>query len=198
MQSLLRSIYLRTLLIAGAIFLLLVACTLWWLSHYTRHGQAESVPDLRGLDLAEAATVLRQKSLRFQVVDSVFDRNKTRGSVVEHTPPANSLVKKERIIFLTVNARETRKVAVPDLRDNSYRQVVATLKSLEFEVAEIVRQSSEYKDLVLDITHNGRSVASGVELPVGSRLTVIVGDGMGSGSAEEDTIIIDENEESWF
>ncbi|MGL4411975.1 MAG: PASTA domain-containing protein [Bacteroidales bacterium] len=191
------NIYIRTILIAIAIVILIVISTLVWLNSYTRHNQAIAVPDLRGLDISEAATLLRQKKMRYQVVDSVFARTKTPGSVVEQTPAAEALVKEDRIIFLTVNAREQQKVEVPNLRDNSYRQAVATLRTLGFEIGEIIREASEYRDLVIDIKFNNQSIANGTLLPFGSKLNVVIGDGMGE-SHVDSTLIIDNKDESWF
>ncbi|MGL4994282.1 MAG: PASTA domain-containing protein [Bacteroidales bacterium] len=191
------NIYIRTILLAIAAVILIVISTLVWLNSYTRHNQAIAVPDLRGLDISEAATVLRQNKMRYQVVDSVFARTKAPGSVVEQTPAANSQVKEDRIIFLTVNAREQQKVEVPNLRDNSYRQAVATLRTLGFEIGEIIRQPSEYKDLVIDITFNNQSITNGSVLPFGSKLNVIIGDGMGD-LQNDSTILIENKDESWF
>jgi beta-lactam-binding protein with PASTA domain len=39
------------------------------------------------------------------VVDSVYVKSKLKGSIIDQKPAAGSTVKKNRIVFLTINAR---------------------------------------------------------------------------------------------
>ncbi|MGL4331569.1 MAG: PASTA domain-containing protein [Bacteroidales bacterium] len=196
-KNLLWNFYTKNILLAIGIAVVLIFGLLWWLGVYTHHNQAITVPDVKGLQIDEASQALSKDKLRYQVVDSVYSRTTAPGAIVEQLPAANAKVKENRIIFLTINARSQKKVAVPDLRDNSYRQVVATLEALGFKVVDIVRKPSAYKDLVLDVTYNGRSLSNNKELPYGSGLTILVGNGEPKEVADS-TIIIEEKEESWF
>lgn len=190
--------YTKNIVLAAGVLVVLVFVVLWWLNIYTRHNEAITVPDVKGLQVEEASQALSKDKLRYQVVDSVYSRTTAPGAIVEQLPSANARVKENRIIFLTINARSQKKVAVPDLRDNSYRQVVATLEALGFKVVDIVRKPSAYKDLVLDVTYNGRSLNNNEELPYGSGLTILVGNGEPEEISPDSAIIIEEKEESWF
>lgn len=196
-KNLLWNFYTKNIVLAIGIAVVLIFGLLWWLGVYTHHNQAITVPDVKGLQIDEASQALSKDKLRYQVVDSVYSRTTAPGAIVEQLPAANAKVKENRIIFLTINARSQKKVAVPDLRDNSYRQVVATLEALGFKVVDIVRKPSAYKDLVLDVTYNGRSLSNNEELPYGSGLTILVGNGEPE-EISDSTIIIEEKEESWF
>jgi len=95
-----------SLAIAISFFLLLV--TFLTLRIYTRHGQALSVPDLRGKYEAEITELLLEQELKYEIVDSVYNNDYERGTVVDQNPPPEFQVKKGRTIFLTINARIPR------------------------------------------------------------------------------------------
>lgn len=190
--------YTKNILLAAGLAVLLVFGVLWWLKVYTKHNQSIQVPDVKGLQVEEASAALSKAHLRYSVIDSVYSRTTPPGAIVEQLPAVDARVKENRIIFLTINARSQKKIAVPDLRDNSYRQVVATLEALGFKIVDIVRKPSAYKDLVLDVTYNGKSLSNNEELPYGTGLTIIVGNGEPEEISSDSTIIIEEKEESWF
>lgn len=196
-KNLLWNFYTKNIVLAISISVVLIFGVLWWLDEYTHHNQAITVPDVKGLQIEEASLSFSKEKLRYQIIDSVYSRTTAPGAIVEQLPAANAKVKENRIIFLTINARSQKKVAVPDLRDNSYRQVVATLEALGFKIVDIVRKPSAYKDLVLDVTYNGRSLSNNEELPYGIGLTILVGNGEPE-EISDSTIIIEEKEESWF
>ncbi|MGL5318489.1 MAG: PASTA domain-containing protein [Bacteroidales bacterium] len=197
-MSKLWNVYTRNILLAGVLLVVSVILVLSWLKVYTRHNEAITVPNVKGMQVEEASQALTDDKLRFRVIDSVYSRTTAPGAIVEQIPAAKSRVKENRIIFLTINARAQKKVAVPDLRDNSYRQVVATLEALGFNIQEIVRKPSAYKDLVLDVTYNGKSLTNNEELPYGSGLTIMVGNGEPEELSADSAVVIEEKEESWF
>jgi beta-lactam-binding protein with PASTA domain len=71
-------------------------------------------------------------------------------------------------------------VNLPDVRDFSQRQAVATLEGLEIRVAGIDYVPSEYRDLVMDVRYNGHSIKPGFNLNKGTSVTLVVGQGAGS------------------
>lgn len=199
-QTFLKNFYVRNLLWAiGIVCFLLLAVTLW-LNFYTRHGESVTVPDLRGMSVEEASLILSNKKLRFEVVDSVYIRGKKPGSIVEQIPAAESSVKEGRIVFLSINSNTVKKVTVPDVRDVSSRQAIATLTSVGFSVQTVVEVPSEYKDLVVDIIYKGRKLLPGQKLPMGSSLILNVGDGMTPVNSDSTQQVekVENTEESWF
>jgi len=132
------------------------------LKAYTRHTDVITVPDLITLTPDQAGAYLEKKGLRYKVVDSMYVRTKLRGSILDQKPMPGVHVKRNRIIFLTINARSSEQVTLPDVRDFSQRQAVATLEGMEIRVEGINYVPSEFRDLVLDVRHNGRSIAARV------------------------------------
>lgn len=204
LKSLWANFYVKNLVIALGVVILGVIAVLLWLDSYTRHNQALIVPDVRGITVDQAIPHLESKSLRYEVIDSVFARDKAPGVIIEQIPSAESKVKEGRIVFLVVNATSTQMVDMPDVIDNSQRQAEASLQSLGFKIAQISIVPSEWKGLVLEVRSGGRIVKSGQKLPYGSSLVLYVG-----GDVDVDSLMVDpnlptkpaevpKNEESWF
>jgi beta-lactam-binding protein with PASTA domain len=102
------------------------------------------------------------------------------GTIVDQNPPADTHAKNGRSVYVIINAQSVRQVPIPDLHDISYRQAEATLKSLGISVKDYVYEPSEYKDLILDIRQNGRSIEAGERLDEGSDVTLVIGRGKGT------------------
>lgn len=170
---------LKNILLAIVIFVAIVWGTLIAIDFYTHHGESEVVPDLRGLYVEEAEVVLAKHGLFPQVVDSVYVRDKKLGTIIEQIPGVNSTVKQNRAIYLIINSRQVRQVALPDVSDVSYRQADAMLKSIGLNVGSVEYTPSEYKDLVTDVKFRGRSILPGTRVPEGSMLVLVVGNGLG-------------------
>lgn len=170
----------KNLLLAFVLFIVFLNIVLYAIDGYTHHGEAETVPDLRGKYIEEAEIILSAKNLRYQVIDSMYDRMQPFGAIMEQTPPANSTLKHGRPIYLIINAKTVRQVPLPDVRDVSYRQAEAMLSAVDLEVERIEYEPSEYKDLVLDVTLNQKSLESGMRIPEGTSLVLVVGAGTGT------------------
>lgn len=169
----------KNLLIAGAILLIIIKLTTTLLKVYTQHGEKVQIPDLDGLYVEEAREMLEHQDLYPQVIDSIYVRNKPLGTIVEQIPEANSFVKKNRSIFLIVNKRTVEMIPFPDVYDVSVRQAQALLQSLGLNVSDIIYKPSEFKDLVIDVTHNNVRVEAGTRLPEGSAVVLVAGSGLG-------------------
>ncbi len=101
-----------------------------WLGSHTRHGESLDVPDLKGIAVSKAVTILEERGLRFEVRDSVFFEEMPRMSITDQNPASGSKVKKGRIIYLTVNASDPPEVEVPNMVDQSIRQAESSLELL--------------------------------------------------------------------
>lgn len=145
------------------------------LKAYTNHGEAIKVPNLVGLYENEAEEAIKKSGLAFEIVDSVYMRDAKPGVIVEQTPKQGLSVKSGRIIFLTVNARQKKTIALPNLINVSQRQATYTLNSLGFNVGSVSVVPSEYSDMVLEVKLNGTSLRAGDEVPDGSTLSLVVG-----------------------
>jgi len=168
---------------------------------YTNHNQAVTVPDVRGLQIEDAAPFFEKNMLRFTVIDSVYMREKTPGAIIELMPEANSKVKKKRIVYVTVNAKTEETAVIPDHVDISFRQALALLKSQGFKDVEWKYITGEYKDLTVGVEYGGQMVKSGTRVPLRAKLILVVSDGnihSADSSALTGGTGIIEGDESWF
>lgn len=174
---------LKRILVAIVIVVALVTVTLYAINIYTHHGESETVPDVRGLFINEAELMFRNHGLFPQIIDSVFRSDKKLGTIIEQIPGPNSKVKKNRPIYLIINAKQVKQIPVPDLADVSYRQALAMIKAIGLQVDKVEYKPSEYKDLVIDVKYRGVSIAQGMRIPIDSYLTLVVGNGLGLGNS---------------
>jgi len=152
--------------------------TLVALRHYTRHGEALTVPDLSGLTLEEAEKLLQAQKLRWQLTDSVYDKAAIPGAVVSQYPEPGAKVKQKRNIFLIINALAPEKVKMPNVVDLSLRQAVSTLESQGLIVGEMTYVPDIAKDYVLKQLYRGQEIRSGTEILKGTEIDLIVGRGL--------------------
>lgn len=186
--------------VASCVLLFVV---LKWLDQYTHHNEAVVVPDVKGLELDEAAAFLHNNHLRYNVIDSVYSKDVAPGSVVELVPAAGSKVKEGRIVFVTINAMTAQMAIIPEVEDLSFRQAYALLKSRGFTTIEIKYVPGLYKDLAIAVEVNGEEIPYGdrIHLTAPLTLTVSSGDAFPPDSLELDSIPIEplnSDIESWF
>ena len=175
---------LKQVLVAAAIIVTLAWGALIAVDFYTHHGEAQVIPDLRGIHIEEAQQILAKKGLYAQVIDSVYVRNKPQGTIIEQIPAPNSTVKSNRPVYVVINSHKVRQVGLPELNDVSYRQADALLQAVGLSVANVEYAPSQFKDLVIDVKLHGRSIFAGTRVPEGSAVVLVVGNGDGSSEAK--------------
>ena len=165
-----------------------------WLSSYTRHNDLTVLPSVKYLQVEEAAEVLGRHNLRYEIIDSIFNEKATPGMVVEQTPAAETKIKEERIVYLTINAYSPEAVKVPAIINTSLRQAEAQLKSVGIRNIHIEHLPSPYKGLVLDVKCEGRTIEEGEKVATSSTITLVVGSGFDepNDSVATEEIVTDE------
>lgn len=201
-KSIINNVFVKNLVSAAVIFVAIVMLILWLLDVYTHHGEAVTVPDVKHLQVNEAAPFFERANLRYKVVDSTHVKNAKPGSIVEITPPSGSKVKANRIIFLVANSFSVETFAVPEVKDLSQRQAMALLKASGFENISIQTVDSPYKDLVVGLEYKGKEAMTGEKIPGSSNLVLLVSSGeYNDTQAGDDTNQMQEEpiqDNSWF
>lgn len=151
----------------------------FFLSGYTRHGLYLTLPDLKGLTLESAETILKQKNLRYVITDTVFVEGMPKSGIVEQNPIPNSKVKEGRIVYLSVNSSTSAMVIMPNLINSSLRFAETVIAGSGLKLGEIVYQPDIAQNAVLDQLFNGQSIQPNTKLPKGSVINLVVGDGSG-------------------
>lgn len=166
--------------LAFAAIVVLLIGVLAMLGIYTRHDRTVTIPDLNTMRESEIISVLEDLELRYTVVDSIYDTNLAKGIVVDQIPAAGKKVKKDRMLFLTINAFSAEQVKMPALVDYSLRNARVMLESNQLQLGRIVYQPSEFPDLILGQLWEGKEITAGTALPKGSKIDLLVGQGLGS------------------
>ncbi|MBS1763406.1 MAG: PASTA domain-containing protein [Bacteroidetes bacterium] len=152
-----------------------------WLDSYTDHGNSVSVPDLHGMNVNRVSSFLRSKNLTFKIADSsAYNLDMKPGTVVEQDPAPDEKVKEGRTIYLTITRSEAPMVKVPALKDVSLRQAEAILTASGLRMGEQIFKPDLAKNAVLSMMMNGKELKAGNEVPKGSAIDLIVGDGLGN------------------
>lgn len=166
--------------LALAIVAVVVFCFLLlkWLDVTTNNGKFVTVPDLKGKSLETVEIELNDNDLVMQIQDSSnYNPNYPKFSVIEQDPIAGAQVKENRKIYLTLNPSGYRKVAVPNILRRTYRQAKPTLEALGFTLGEKTYIDNIGKDVVLGIKHNGNDIKAGDDLPLKSKIDLVLGNG---------------------
>ncbi len=172
----------NTILLAIGSVIAVVLIAFFSLGFYTNHGQGIPVPQLKGLSAEKAFQILKDQGFDYQV-DSVFQLDKPPGSVIEQDPDAGTLVKQNRVIYITVVSGLAPNISLPDVEQTPYISAVATLKNLGLKIDTTYR-SDIAKNQVLEIQYNGQVIKPGFKLPKGSTITLVLGDGAGASEVE--------------
>lgn len=177
-----------------------------WLDHYTDHDVSVTVPEVKGLSLAEAEQLLRKHKLDPVVSDSTYNTSQPGGIILDMIPAQGAVVKEGRSVYLTVNTNCPPMRVIPDLIDNSsLRQAEAKLLAMGFKLGENDSIEGE-KDWIYGIKYKGAHLQNGDEVPIGATLVLEVGSGeytmgFGEDSLQTRDITVDEAtlvDDSWF
>jgi beta-lactam-binding protein with PASTA domain len=171
-------IVLRNLVLAFLILFFGTAFIMQVLKVVTRHNHNLSVPDFSGLTLEEAINTANKRDLRIEVFDSVFLSDYERGTVVEQHPRAGFMVKKNRKVFLTMNAMNPDRIAMPNLVDLTFIQARAKLESFGLKIGRITYEPDMGINLVLAQRMNGRTIVPGDSVIKGAKVDLVLGKGL--------------------
>jgi len=168
--------FLKQLLIAGVVLVVLVFLMMWWLRISTNHNEKIEVPDLSELTLDKVETKLSELKLRYEILDSAnYNPDYPRFSVIEQIPEPGKYVKVNRKLYLTLNPSGYRDIEVPDVVGKTRRQAEPTLLAMGFEIGKI-SYKPHISDNVLEMRHNGKILHPGDAIPKTSKIDLIVGD----------------------
>ena len=172
------------------IIIVLVSLILIWgimkiLDLYTRHGKYYVVPDVKGLTIDEIKAEKYKGNLKFVVIDSIFDNNHPKGSVVDQEPDPGTNVKYGRKIYLTTVAVLPEMVNMPDLQDLTLRQALALLETYGLKQGRLEYVPDIAENAVLEQRYKGKKINPGTLIEKGSRIDLVLGKGLNAEECEE-------------
>ena len=176
-----------------AVFAIVCSAVMFWLDDYTMHGEVVMVPNVSGIHIDEAASVLREHKLDFEVVDYKYKKGVAADKVLEMLPVAGAQVKEGRRVQLTLSSSKEPMQSLPDVADNSsLREAEARLLAAGFRLNPVVRVPGE-ADWVYWVLMGKDTIKNGSLVPMGAAVTLLVGSGE---EKEGEAAVIVDND--WF
>ena len=179
--------FLINLILATILIFVVVFGIMLWLKKYTHHGEANIVPDFKGMTSEEIMAATTLNNFKFEIIDSVYDDLALPGVVVEQQPEAGFRVKQNRTIFLTINSSQREQIILPKLTDISFRQAQVLAENTGLIIGNITYEPSEFNDLVLKVLQDSIQLNSGDLVLKGSNIDLVLGRNHGN----EDTPLPD-------
>ncbi len=171
-------VFFKNLGIAMVLTIVLIFAVFVWLHLFTQHGRTRPIPDFYGFTPTEAEELAGDRKLRVEIVDSVYNINAERGTVVEQNPAAGKMVKKKRRIFLIINAVNSETVIMPDVVGITHRQAKTTLEITGLEVGRLSYVPDLAVNLVLKQMYKAKEIEPGDTIPKGVSIDLILGTGL--------------------
>ncbi|MCX6181176.1 MAG: PASTA domain-containing protein [Bacteroidetes bacterium] len=157
-------VFFLNLLIALLITAGLLYVVVSYLDNFTHHGEQILVPNVLGKKTEELDTALVEKGFEYVIIDSIFDRKRPKGVVVDQSPSPDYFVKEGRKLYLTINARTTKKITIKeDMTDLSMKDAMDRLQSYGVKV-DIMMKNSTPAGVVLNVLYQGVKVIPGKTL----------------------------------
>ncbi len=173
-----RSFWFNFLMVA-ATFSTIYIIFFFGLGFLTHHGEQVKIPNLKGKNMNDAITQLRD--MHFDVhVDSTFDPTAKPLSVLKQVPDTGSTVKTGRIVMITVNSITPMRVPMPNLISLSYRSAEMLLKNNKMFVGDTTYVPDIARGAIKEQKYKGKPIRPGEMIPQGSKIDLIIGNGLGN------------------
>jgi len=171
----------KQLVFIGIILVLMVLFIFYfYLPVTTHHGESITVPNIVGLVYDDLDEFLTDRNFRFEVnEDSGYNSSFPAFAVLKQYPEPGQKVKENRKIFLTLNAINPPNVRMPRLIDGSLNNAERVLESYGLLRGDLIYEADPARNAVLDQLYNDESIEEGTLIPKGSKIDLVVGDGVG-------------------
>lgn len=176
------------------LIVLLVLCMVLYVLFFaslhcvTNHGNEVTTPDVHGKSADSAVKIL--EALDFDVmVDSTYEPTAPVLSVLRQVPETGSLVKRGRTLFLTVNMLTPPRIAMPNIKDLSYRSAELILHNNKLVVGDTTYKADIATGAILEARYEGKPIAAGALITQGSKIDLVIGNGLGNTEWDVPSII---------
>lgn len=180
--------------IAFGIIIGMMLLLLQYIKFSTNHGEEITVPSVAKLTVEQAEEKLDAADLEYVLLDTTdYNPDYPKFSVVKQDPLAGAKVKSGRKIYIKINSSGFTAVRIPNLIEQTLRQAEPSLKSVGLEVGEITYKPYIGKDMVLEMSQNGKELKPGDKVLKSSKIDLVVGDGKVGFEEETDTTATPQN-----
>jgi eukaryotic-like serine/threonine-protein kinase len=168
--------------LAGFVLLLLLLLLfLGSLALLTQHGKTIRIPTVTGLSYTDAKKSLEGQGFEVQIQDSVYSDTMRPLQVVKQFPEAESQVKINRTIYLTINRSQAPFIQMPNLVSMSFRNAAMVLRQYGLKIGDTIFKPDFARNSVLEQQVKGEVIKPGTQIQQGSAITLVLGNGIGGG-----------------
>jgi eukaryotic-like serine/threonine-protein kinase len=158
--------------------LLLIWGFLQMLGVITKHGEYLTVPKVLNQPTKESIKLLESKGFTVVVQDSVYVDTAKLGTVLKQFPEANSTVKINRVVMLTVNRVTLPLVDMPNLIGKSQDYAMEIIKRSHLTLGDTIFVHHFMMGAVVKQSFKGGEVAAASKIPWGSKIDLEIGSGL--------------------
>ena len=164
------------LIIVGIVFFILIDNV--FMPYYVQRGKTTKVPETIGMPLEEAIRTLQNAGLKPREAEYKTDKRFKIGTVTLQNPPAESEVKYNRNVYLTISGGEEL-ISVPNLKGKSIREAAFNLERNGLRLGTISYEPSEE---IFANTIIRQDIAPNTKVKSGNHIDVTVSQGRASDS----------------
>lgn len=154
-----------------------ILLSLNWITH---HNESKTVPSVTGKDFMEAKQILEKAGFDVEIQDSIYSDTVKPLTVLKQIPESDELVKVNRTVYLTINRSVPPMVEMPNLVGYSFRNAEMVLKNMNIRIGDTIYRPDFAKNSVLEQLYEGNIISPGTKLSMGSQISLVLGDGVGS------------------
>jgi beta-lactam-binding protein with PASTA domain len=167
--------FFKHILLALGVFIAFLLLSMLFMGWFTRHGESITVPNVEGMPVDNAFSLLDNVDMELVVIDSVYKEDMKPMSIVEQDPKAEMKVKPGRKIYVVVNTGIKPKVKMPKLVNGSANLALVLLKNSGFRIGKIDSIKSTFgSGLVIKQKYKNKDVLPNTLLEKGSIIDLVV------------------------
>lgn len=167
------------LLFAIALGIVLILGLIYFLDTYTNHGSTTEVPNVSKKSLKEAIKTLESKGFSVEV-DSTYRDSLPPLFVIKQFPAGGDKVKTGRTIQLIVNKAAAPLVEMPSLLGVRVASALQYLERNNLKLGDTIFKPDFAAGRILQQLVNGADVKPGTLLKYGTKVTLVIGSGLGN------------------
>ena len=168
------------ILVVIVLMVLLVMLFFGSLDFITKHGQYQKVPSIVGKNVEIGRKMLEDKGFEVEIQDSLYIDTFPRLAVIKQSPAAESNVKVNRTIYLTINRAQPPMIEMPNLVGFSLQNARMYLQNLGLHLGDTTFRPDIAKNAVLEQMYNGHPIKAGTKIFMGSTISFVLGNGVGT------------------
>lgn len=164
-----------SMIAAGVILVVVIWALFGWMNSFTRHDEFVNVPDFVGKKSVSLED-FSGDSIRYTIVDSLWDPNQPKGVVHAQDPAPGTKVKQGRMVYLYTTAVVPPTISMPKLEDLSQRQAQYICEGYGLK-AVFKEVDDPHRGAVVEQLYNGKRIEPGTPIEKGQTIVLKVGKG---------------------